>query len=114
MKPLCLSLALCVSALAASNPPKARLAEVEDIQPTGYTADLTLDPGKDTYSGSISIRMQGNKPVETVWVNQEQLSIQSAVLTSQGKEYRGRTVPGGADFVGFTFDGAIPAGSAVF
>src|SRR5580704_13837537 len=112
MNRLFLSLALCVSAFAADGPPKTRLAEVEDIQPTSYKADLTLDPGKDTYSGSISIGMQVNKPVETIWLNQEKLSIKSAVLTSRGVEHRAHIVPGGDDFVGIAFDAPLPAGLA--
>jgi alanyl aminopeptidase len=110
---LCLSLLLCVIACAADSPPKTRLAEVEDIQPSSYRADLTLDPGKDIYSGSISIQMQVKKPAETIWLNQEKLSIKSAVLTSQGVEHKGTTVSGGDDFVGIHFDSAIPAGPAV-
>jgi alanyl aminopeptidase len=113
MNRLCLSLVLCVSALAADSPPKTRLAEVEDVQPTSYKADLTLDPGKDTFSGSISIRMQVNKPVQTIWLNQEKLSIKSAMLTSQGIEHRARIVSGGEDFVGIAFDGPVPADRAV-
>src|SRR5580704_803778 len=113
MNRLFLSLALCVSAFAADGPPKTRLAEVEDIQPTSYQADLTLDPGKDTYSGSISISMQVNKPVETIWLNQEKLTIKSAVLTSRGVEHRAHIVPGGDDFVGIAFDAPLPADAAV-
>ena len=113
MYKFCVCLALCVTAVAADNPPKTRLAEVEDIQPTGYKADLILDPTKDTYSGSISIRMQLNKPAQTIWLNQEKLSIKSAVLTSQSGERKARIVPGGPDFVGIGFDAPIPAGSAV-
>ena len=107
-----LSLALCLSALAADNPPKTRLAEVEDIQPISYKADLTLDPGKDSYAGTILIRMQVNKPLQTIWLNQEKLSIISAVLTSRGIEYRGHVIPGGEDFVGINFDKPISASPA--
>jgi alanyl aminopeptidase len=113
MNRLCLSLAFCVSVFAADRPPKTRLAEVEDIQPTSYKAGLSLDPGKDTYSGSISIHMQVNKPVETIWLNQEKLSIKSAVLTVRGTEQQAHIVPGGEDFVGLGFDAPIPADAAV-
>jgi cytosol alanyl aminopeptidase len=113
MNRLCLVLVLCVSGFAADIPPKTRLAEVEDIQPTSYKADLTLDPTKDTYSGSISIRMQVNKPVQTIWLNQEKLSIKSAVLTSRGVEHPARIVPGGDNFVGLNFDAPVPADTAV-
>ncbi len=115
MKRLCcwLSLALSASAFGADRIPKLRLAEVEDIQPTGYKADLTLDPAKDKFPGSIEIRMQVNKPASTIWLNQEKISIRSAVLTSQGKQQTAKVVPGGDDFVGLSFAAPVAAGSAV-
>jgi len=108
-----LCLALCMNARAADNPPKTRLAEVEDIQPVDYKADLTLDPGRDSYSASIAIRLEVNKPLQTVWLNQEKLSIRSAVLTSLGAEHIAAIVPGGDDFVGLRFNAPIAAGAAI-
>jgi alanyl aminopeptidase len=112
---LCVSLSLlvCVGAFAADTPPKTRLAEVQDVQPTSYKADLTLDPTKDTFSGSLTIQLQVVKPAQTIWLNQEKISIKSAVLTAQGVQHKASMVPGGDDFVGISFDGPIPAGAAV-
>jgi alanyl aminopeptidase len=115
---VCLSLLLCVSGLclnawAADTPPKTRLSEVQDVQPASYKADLTLDPAKDTFSGSLSIQLQVVKATRTIWLNQEKISIKSAVLTAQGIQHQARMVPGGDDFVGISFDGPIPAGAAV-
>jgi alanyl aminopeptidase len=106
-------LLFCVIGFAADAPPKTRLAEVQDIQPTGYSADLTLDPGKDTFSGSISIRLQVGKPSNTIWLNQEKISITSAVLMAQGIQHKASVVPGGDDFVGLGFGAPIAAGTAV-
>src|SRR5258707_3918520 len=64
--------------LQAQTPPKLRLAEVQDITPTRYRADLTLDPAKSTFSDSMEIAMNIAKPVQTIWLNQEPIQSQSA------------------------------------
>jgi len=94
-------------------PPKLRLAEVEDIAPKGYRAELTLDPGKATFSGSVAITMDIAKGTGVIWLNQERITIQSAVLKTAGKELKAQIVPGGDDFVGLHFDAPVGPGSAV-
>ena len=95
---------------AADNSPKLRLSEVENIQPTGYTVDLTLDPAKNTFSGTIIIRMDIKEPVQTIWLNQEKIQIQSATLSAGGKTLKAAAIPGGDDFVGLHFPSAVPVG----
>jgi alanyl aminopeptidase len=106
---------LCVSAafaLAAAEPPKLRLAEVEKIQPLSYRADLTVDPEKDDFSGVIDIQTKIDEPLSTIWLNQEKLTVQEASLKSGGKTYSAQAIPGGDDFLGLQFDQPIPAGPA--
>jgi len=110
---LFLVLAIAFCADAADTPPKTRLAEVQDVHPARYNADLTLDPAKETFSGSIGIRLQVNKPATTIWLNQEKITIQNAVLNSEGIERIARIIPGGDDFVGLAFDKPVPVGSAL-
>jgi alanyl aminopeptidase len=99
------------SAFSASQPPKLRLAEVEDVAPTRYHADLTLDPGKPAFTGAIVIQVEIRKPVQTIWLNASKISVQSASVAAGGKNYLAKTLPGGDDFVGLDFDSLIPAGS---
>jgi len=109
-------LLLCLTTAAtlwcADNPPKTRLSEVENIEPKSYRADLTLDPGKDTFSGRISIRMELKQPLQTIWLNQEQIHIDTAVVRAGGKDITAEVLPGGDDFVGLRFPSAIPSGEA--
>ncbi len=105
---------LSSAAFAADQPPKLRLAEVESIQPISYRANLTLDPTKDNFTGSIAIRMDVQKPVQTIWLEQEKITIKSATLTSGGKSMTAKAIPGGDDFVGFQFDAPVPTGPAEF
>ncbi len=103
------TLLLCGAAYAA---PKTRLAEVENIEPKSYRADLALDPEKSTFSGTIAIRMDIKQPLDTIWLNQEQIQIQSAKLNTGGRTLDGQSVPGGDDFVGLKFASALPTGLA--
>jgi alanyl aminopeptidase len=92
--------------------PKTRLAEVQNIAPTSYRVDLTLDPEKSTFSGSILIQMDIKQAVDTIWLNQERIQIQSAVVTSGGRAVTAQTVPGGDDFVGLKLASAVASGQA--
>ena len=98
---------------AADTPPKTRLAEVQDIQPTSYLADLNLDPAKTTFTGSIEIRLDIRKTLNTLWLNQAKIQIRSAVITSKGVDHLASVVPGGDDFVGLHFTQALPTGPAL-
>ena len=53
-----LALACTFTAFAADQPPKLRLAEVQNIAPEGYRAELTLDPDKAEFSGNIRIQVK--------------------------------------------------------
>ncbi len=94
---------------AADNPPKLRLNEVQKIDPVSYRVDLTLDPEKDDFTGTIVIQLDAKETTDTLWLNQESISIQSAVLDANG-ETSATVIPGGADFVGFKFPKPIPVG----
>jgi alanyl aminopeptidase len=107
-------IAFCASAMAADQPPKLRLSEVQNIQPVSYRAELTLDPAKDDFTGSILIRMDIKQPVQTIWLEQEKITVRRASLTAGGKTMMPKTLSGGDDFVGFQFDSPAPAGPAEF
>lgn len=102
----------CSGAFAANQPPKLRLSEVENIAPTSYRAELTLDPEKDDSRGSVTIRVDVKEAVQTIWLNQERLTLQSASLKKGAKTFTAKIVPGGDDFVGLEFDSKIPEGPA--
>ncbi|MBZ5581482.1 MAG: M1 family metallopeptidase [Acidobacteriia bacterium] len=106
-----LPLIAILSSLASAQP-RLRLSEVEDIAPTNYRADLTLDPDKDGFSGAIAIRLDIRKPAQTIWLNANKISVQEATVAAGGKTLQAKILPGGDDFLGFQFDSAIPAGSA--
>src|ERR1039457_1437890 len=104
--------ALCGSALAAGQPPKLRLSEVQDVAPARYRVELTLDPAKDNFSGVISIEVNLKQPAQTIWLNANQIAVEQASATSGGKTWQAQPLPGGSDFVGLQFPSALPVGPA--
>jgi alanyl aminopeptidase len=112
MRSLCALLCFAFIARAADTPPKLRLSEVEDIQPAGYQAELTLDPAKNTFSGSIVIRMDVKQSTQTIWLNQERLQIQNATLSAGGQTLIATPLSGGDDYVGLHFESRVPVGAA--
>jgi alanyl aminopeptidase len=103
---------LCATLNAADSPPRTRLAEVENIAPKSYVLDLTLDPEKTTFSGRVTINMNIQAPLQTLWLNQEKIKIQSAVLKTGGKDLKPEILAGGDDFVGLRFPAMVAAGTA--
>lgn len=107
-----LLLAVCSSLHAADQPPKLRLSEVEDITPVSYRAELTIDPAERAFSGRIHIQMDVRKPVQTIWLNQERITIDRAELEAGGRSIPAKVLPGGNNYVGFQFASPVAAGSA--
>ena len=69
-------------------------------------------PRRALSPGTIAIRMDIKQPLDTIWLNQEQIQIQSAKLNTGGRTLDGQSVPGGDDFVGLKFASALPTGLA--
>ena len=101
---------LCLSAKADQQPPKLRLPD--SVSPASYRVALTLDPAKDSFDGTIKIKVDIKEPVEIIWLNAAQLHPTSAVLKSSGKTLSATVVDGDEDFVGLKFDSAVPAGKS--
>jgi len=108
-----ITLLAAASAFAASQAPKLRLSEVQKIHPTSYSAALTLDPQETTFSGSIEIKLDIEESTDTIWLNANKLEIDSAVVRTGGQQLSATILLGGADFAGFHYDSALPAGPAI-
>ena len=84
---------LIASSTAYGQAPKLRLAEVQDVNPSSYQIDLTLDPARDTFTGSIVIQLEIRKPLHTLWLNQQKITVQTTSLKAAGKTYHVRIYP---------------------
>src|SRR5215471_5524 len=98
---------------AAGAPPKLRLSEVQQIQPTGYRVELSLDPAKSTFSGSIRIRVVVGEATRNVWLNANQIAVDAASVTAGGRKYAAvsRRSSGGSQTRGYLDGPRVPAGT---
>jgi alanyl aminopeptidase len=73
-----LPVAFSCLAVAADQPPKLRLSEVQDVTPEKYRVELALDPQKDQFAGTIHIQLKVNRPTTTIWLNANRIAVESA------------------------------------
>jgi cytosol alanyl aminopeptidase len=106
-------LVLCMAAFtatAAPTPPALRLGN--RVHPDRYAVQLTLDPDRESFDGKIEIALVLQESASLVWLNGTGLEVQTASITSGGRTQPVTAVPGGEDFIGFSWPSAIPAGPA--
>src|SRR6266542_71319 len=82
-------------------PPKLQLPKT--ARPIRYAIDLTLIPSRETFSGPAEIELDLSKATRLLWLNATDLSISRASLAVGSRTLPARVVPGGGDFVGFSF-----------
>ena len=105
-------LVVLLAALGAFAQPKARLSEVQNVEPKSYQVELSLDPEKTTFSGTIRMELDVRAATQTLWLNQNKIQVQRASAMIGGQQRAARVLPGGNDFVGLRFDSPLPAGPA--
>jgi alanyl aminopeptidase len=105
---LILAAAATVRGGDAPEPPKLRLPAV--ARPTAYTVELTIDPSKEGFTGSISIDMTLARTVSLLWLNAKELNVESASASHGGQSTGVRTISGGEEFTGFAFDRPVGPG----
>ena len=101
---------VCLAAAFAQQPPQLRLPVT--VAPVRYTAELTIMPTQETFSGTIDIALNVREATPLIWLNAKDLTIEAASLTAGGNALAARVVPGGTDFVGFAFEQPVPMGEA--
>ncbi len=80
--------------------------------PTHYAIDLTIIPGQDKFQGVAEIEITFGQSTKFLWLNGTDLAVKQAVLKTGTQSLPATVVPGGSDFIGFSFPQAA-AGKAV-
>ena len=111
--PLSLAAALvlaaqAVPALAAPVPEPPKLRLPAGAEPTAYAVELSIDPARDDFKGSVVIDLKLEKKTSFLWLNATGLSVTKASATVSDHTVNVAAAPGGDDFMGFTF--AKPVG----
>lgn len=93
--------------LALAEPPKLRLPDTS--KPLGYRIELSLDPSKEYYAGTVDVDIEILKPAKEIWLNVEGLQVRQASLEN-GPALKIVTQP--HDFVGFEAAQELKPGKA--
>jgi alanyl aminopeptidase len=101
-------LASCAS-LHALSPPAFYLSD--DAAPRKQTVELTIDPSRETFTGSVQIDVDLRKPSTVLWLNAKNLNAKEATVTFDGQARVAR-VQAGAEFLGLELDAAAGPGPA--
>jgi alanyl aminopeptidase len=105
---------LCLAARAAAaapdpQPPDLRLPVT--AAPAGYAAELTIDPGRDSFHGAVDIDVNLRQPSRLLWLNATELAVERASAVAAGETVGVHAVPGGEEFVGLAFDREVAPGA---
>jgi alanyl aminopeptidase len=95
---------------AAPASPTLRLPA--QVRPTGYTAELSVDPAAPTFQGSLVIDVRVVEPTDVVWLHGRHLTVKEASLSAGEQTLAATPVQGTGDFLGFTFERPLPVGPA--
>src|SRR6266478_3320643 len=90
---MALSCAL-LGAATTVEPPKLRLGD--NFRPRHYAVELTLEPGKDTFSGVVDIDIDVLQPRDVIWLNAVEIQIHNATIGGKAAT----TVPGNQQVIG--------------
>jgi len=97
----------CATAFSAgtAGPPQLRLPET--VRPVHYAVDLTIVPGKTTFTGTGDIEIDVREPQSLIWINATELNIHQAVLRTGGQTLTATVVPGDSNSVGLSFNAPV-------
>ncbi len=82
----------------------------DDAVPRKYSVELTIDPDRDSYQGTVRIDVDLIKPASTIWLNAVGLTISEATAQSPLRTWALRTNPVGNDFLELDLGSRVPAG----
>ena len=87
-------------------PPVLRIPD--GARPTRYEVTLTIVPGEDKARGEIAIDLELDRPHPLLWLNADAVSV--SLVSISAPATRVTVLTGNDQFVGITFEPALPAG----
>ncbi|HTM19073.1 MAG TPA: M1 family metallopeptidase, partial [Kofleriaceae bacterium] len=97
----------------AADPAAPALRLPDGAAPRLYLLEVHLDPGKDTFTGTVRIDVQFKQAADHVWLHGGALTVDGAVLKSAAGEIipARRLATSTDDFLGIGFGKQVPAGN---
>jgi alanyl aminopeptidase len=106
------SVALSSGAAEPSRPAPPTLRLGDTARPLRQAVVLELRPDAETFSGTADIEVELHAATTVLWLNGTNLTVREAALRVKEATLVARMMPGGEDFIGFTFDRPVGPGAA--
>jgi cytosol alanyl aminopeptidase len=106
-----LALVWPVAAMASPSPEPPQLRLPATAAPTGYILDLTIDPGKDTFQGSVDMDVRVKEKTSVLWLNGTDLILGKLSASVDSRPVPVHAIAGGENFVGLAFDRPLAPGA---
>ena len=108
----CCILVYCLAGTASLHalPPAFYLPD--DAVPRKQNVELTIDPSRETFTGSVSIEVELRKPATVLWLNAKNLTAKDATITFAGQTHSARVQIAGGEFMGLELDTPVGPGPA--
>ena len=84
-----------------------------NVVPTAYKIDLTVDPNLPNHSGDVSVSLDIKAPAKTIRLHASEIKIGNSILEIAGKRFVGLAKQRYPDLLDLNFDAAFPAGKGV-
>jgi len=82
------------------------------VLPTGYTAELTVDPTQPAFQGVLDIELEVKEGTDVLWLHGHELTVKQATLTVAGAPVPVSQTKGEGDFLGFVPARPLAPGAA--
>jgi alanyl aminopeptidase len=109
------AIALCLlwtGSVPAQGPaPQFRLPG--DVVPKKYKIELTIDPRQEVFSGWARIEVRVRKPVDVIWLNATDLTVQEASVRAGGRTSPAKATAAGGEFLRLELGKAARPGAAL-
>jgi alanyl aminopeptidase len=84
----------------------------DDAVPVKYRAELTIDPSRPTFDGSVQIDIELRRSTSLVWINGKDLTVEEASVAFGGRTMAARVEASGGEFLGVKTESSIGPGKA--
>jgi alanyl aminopeptidase len=91
-------------------PPVLRLPG--GARPLRYDVDLTIDPAREDFAGTIVAELELAAPTRVLWLNAEEIAVEAATFEAGGVTTAARAITRHKDFLGLVVERPLPAGRA--
>ncbi|MBZ5633607.1 MAG: M1 family metallopeptidase [Acidobacteriia bacterium] len=71
-----------------------------DVVPRKETVELTIDPTRETFEGSVSIEVEAREPVSVIWLNAKNLVIGLAIIYQGAVTFPARNISSSGERIG--------------